>query len=208
MAVLDKRRTEVLHGAARTIQRHARGYLARKHFRQAVAAAVRLQAASRGMLARTIVRNMRRERAATLIQAYVRRWRQRQLFVRTVRAVLAVQAAFRGYQARQYVRDIKQHDAALLIQSNWKRHRAQAEYQRYRRGVVAAQVGAHTELQRRVAPSTHYIQTPACRSPDPLAQQAGKARAAVPTHRGTRGRQAPAGQEGAGGESQGAASAA
>jgi myosin-5 len=141
MAELDKRKTEVQRAAASAIQSHVRGFLARKHFAAARHAVLTIQAAARGMAARSLARSMRRHKAATLIQAYARRWQARRRFVAAVRAAVAVQAAYRGWKARQHTRDIQQHQAALLIQSHWRRHRAQASYQRFRRGVVAAQVG-------------------------------------------------------------------
>ena len=141
MAELDKRKTEVQQAAASTLQRHMRGFLARKHFAAARHAVLTIQAAARGMAARSLARSMRRQKAATLIQAYMRRWQARRRFVAAVQAAVAVQAAYRGWKARQYTRDIQQHQAALVIQSHWRRHRDQASYQRFRRGVVAAQVG-------------------------------------------------------------------
>lgn len=74
MAELDKRRTELLHHAAVKIQCNVRGWLARSHFQRVVQAVLTLQAATRGMLARTVARNLRREKAATLIQANLRRY--------------------------------------------------------------------------------------------------------------------------------------
>jgi myosin-5 len=140
MAELDKRKTEVQHAAASAIQRHVRGHLARKRFAAVRRAVLTLQAAARGMAARTLARSMRRQKAATRIQAHVRRWQAQQRFATAVRAAVAVQAAYRGWKARLYARDVRQHHAALVIQSQWRRHRAQASYLRYRRGVVVAQV--------------------------------------------------------------------
>lgn len=140
MAELDKRKMEVQHAAATVIQRHVRGYLARKHFAAVRKAVLTIQSAARGMAARILARSLRRTKAATLIQAAVRRWQARTRFLVAVRATVAIQAAYRGWRARLYARDIKQHHAALLIQTHWRRHRAQAEYQRYRKGVVLVQV--------------------------------------------------------------------
>ena len=140
MAELDKRKTEVQHAAASAIQRNVRGYLARKHYAASRAAVITMQAAARGMAARSLARSLRRQKAATLIQAFVRRWQARQRFVAAVRAAVVVQAAYRGWRARLHTRDVKQHRAALVIQSQWRRHRAQSSYLRYRSGVVVAQV--------------------------------------------------------------------
>jgi myosin-5 len=156
MAELDKRKMEVQHAAATAIQRHVRGYLARKHFAAVRKAVLTIQSAARGMAARTLARSLRRTKAATRIQAAVRGWQARTRFLAAVRATVAIQAAYRGWKARLYARDIKQHRAALLIQTHWRRHRAQAEYQRYRKGVVLVQSlwrgkSARRELRRRRA---------------------------------------------------------
>lgn len=43
MAMLDKQRTEKLSKAATVLQRHARGWLARLHYKQALVSVVRMQ---------------------------------------------------------------------------------------------------------------------------------------------------------------------
>lgn len=167
MAELDKRKTEVQQAAASAIQRHVRGYLARKHFAAARRAVLTLQAAARGMAARTLARGLRRQKAATLIQAYARRWQARRRFVAAVQAAVAVQAAYRGWKARQYAQDMQQHQAALVIQTNWRRHRAQASYLRFRSAVVAAQVGAATSchMSRACGAAQHSLSL-CCRGVD------------------------------------------
>ena len=153
MAELDKRKTEVQQAAACAIQRHVRGYLAHKRYGATRAAVVTLQAAARGMAARSLVRSLRRQKAATLIQAYTRRWQARQRFVSAVQAAVAVQAAYRGWRARLHTRDIKQHHAALVIQSQWRRHQAQSAYLRYLKGVVVAQVRKQGRMRTRRPPA-------------------------------------------------------
>ena len=157
MAEMDKRKTEVQHGAATTIQRAVRGYLARKHFAAARRAAILIQAAVRGMAARSRARAARREKAATLIQAYVRRWRARRDFCAAVHAAVAIQAVWRGAKARAYTRDIQRQRAAVAIQAAWRGHRAQAEYRRYRHAVVVAQVGRLGEGRRLGAGCTRQM---------------------------------------------------
>ena len=149
MAELDKSRTDLLHSSARLIQRNVRGCLARKHLRTALQAAIKLQAVTRGMLARTVARNLRRQRAATIIQAASRRCRARRDFLAAKQAATTLQAAWRGRQARLYARDVQRQLAAVLIQSNWRRYRTQASYTRYRRGVVAVQCAWRCRLARR-----------------------------------------------------------
>lgn len=72
MAQLDKLRTDTLNKAAITIQRYARGALARRRFVREQRAVVLLQAALRGWAVRKTVAALRRNKAATTIQ--VRAW--------------------------------------------------------------------------------------------------------------------------------------
>ncbi|PNH09627.1 Metal tolerance protein 9 [Tetrabaena socialis] len=68
MAQLDKIRTDTLNAAAITLQRFARGMLARRRFAAARAAVLALQRAARAWAARRLVAAMRAQRAALTIQ--------------------------------------------------------------------------------------------------------------------------------------------
>lgn len=68
MAQLDKMRTDTLNAAAITIQRFARGALARRHFIAARSAVLTIQCAMRAWAARKLTSQMRREKAALTIQ--------------------------------------------------------------------------------------------------------------------------------------------
>ena len=154
MALLEKRRTEVLNSAATKIQKYVRGWLALQNFRRMVAAIVALQAGARGMAARRIARGIRQNKAATIVQKQWRSCVARQNFRRAIRAVTVIQAAFRGYKARCYFDAMRQHDAATSIQAAWRGSRQRQQYVQYRKGVVAAQCAwrarlAKKELRRR-----------------------------------------------------------
>ncbi|XP_078345595.1 myosin-IIIb-like isoform X2 [Oculina patagonica] len=113
------------HNAATAIQRHSRGYLARKHYQQElekkrkeekVRSAIRIQAVVRAFLMRKHYLRLRRWRhkSATTIQAAYRGYRIRRNFrairrkqkrelkrqrART-RAAVAIQSTYRGYRER------------------------------------------------------------------------------------------------------------
>jgi len=158
MALLDKRRTEVLNQAASCIQKYIRGWLARRYLKRAIAAAVTIQAAARGRAARRLAQNLRENMAACAIQKNWKSYRAKQQFKQTVRAVVALQAAFRGYKARKYFKNMRKHDAAAVIQASWKGSKQRREYMSFRTSVIAIQCAwrikmAKRELRRRRAES-------------------------------------------------------
>lgn len=93
MAVLDKQRTEVLSRAAVSLQRFARGFLARRSYQQALESVLRLQAWGRGMLARKACRALRQHRAATTIQTAYRRHKIRQQYQAVVHTITQLQVS-------------------------------------------------------------------------------------------------------------------
>ncbi|KAK9809830.1 hypothetical protein WJX72_000004 [[Myrmecia] bisecta] len=149
MAELDKARTDLMHTATVTIQRHVRGFLARHRYVRRRAAVLTLQAGARGMLARREARRLRRLRAATRIQACVRMFRARTAFLRARAAARTIQAAYRGHQARLVATELRREHAALVLQSGWRRYTARKAFLRLRRGCVAGQTLWRSKLARR-----------------------------------------------------------
>ena len=139
MAALDKRRTELLNAAATTIQRYARGWMARLQYQRAQEAVVKIQAAFRGMEGRKVANDLRRNKAALVLQSAWRRHTARQQFQTAVRAVLRIQGAFRMYQARQLAQAERERQAALVLQAHWRRYQAQTEFVEFRKAVIKAQ---------------------------------------------------------------------
>lgn len=149
MAALDKRRTELLNAAATTIQRYARGWMARIQYQRAQEAVLKLQAAFRGMQGRKVANELRRNKAALVIQTAYRRHLAREKFQTAVRAVLRIQGAYRMYKARQVARAERERQAALVIQSHWRRYQAQKDFVEFRKAVVKAQCAWRVKLAKR-----------------------------------------------------------
>ncbi|KAE8738384.1 hypothetical protein FOCC_FOCC016139, partial [Frankliniella occidentalis] len=76
---LEKERADILRAAAVTVQRHVRGYLARRRYRACKRSAVRLQAAVRGYAARKRYRAVRA--GVVRAQAHFRGKRQRRRYL-------------------------------------------------------------------------------------------------------------------------------
>ncbi|KAL0034959.1 hypothetical protein WJX79_002631 [Trebouxia sp. C0005] len=149
MAVLDTMRTDIMHKAAVTIQRHARGFVVRRQVHRVIRAVIKIQAGARGMLARADARRERRLQAAITIQRNMRMLKARSRFITTKTATLVIQSAWRGHVARSIAMDIRQQRAALCIQRNWRRYQARKVYLLYRRRVVRLQCAWRSKLARR-----------------------------------------------------------
>ncbi|ETL95223.1 hypothetical protein L917_06943 [Phytophthora nicotianae] len=128
------RRQQVLEaGAALTIQRAVRGYLARcelLHLKYERDSAIKIQRAFRRYQARRVYN------AAVVIQSHVRGWLARRVacILRQERrgrqqnaAACCIQRHVRGFLARRRVWHLRQHKAAVRIQSAWRGYVARCE---------------------------------------------------------------------------------
>ncbi|XP_060034467.1 abnormal spindle-like microcephaly-associated protein [Erinaceus europaeus] len=134
-----------------TLQRHCKAYLkgklARENYLQKRAAAIQLQAAFRGMKARTLCRQIR---AACVLQSY---WRMRQarlhfLYLRKI--VIGLQAHVRRHQQLQKYKKMKK--SVIILQVHFRAclsaRKVLASYQRTRCAVIVLQ-SAYRRLQAR-----------------------------------------------------------
>jgi len=151
MATLDRERTDLVNTAAATIQRHARGWVARLRFRRVQRAVIMLQAATRGGLARARARRLRGNKAATAIQAAWRTHVARTAFLRTRAATSAIQAAWRARVARIAAADVAATRAATIIQAAWRGRAVRGEAHRLRAAAISVQCAWRCRLARREA---------------------------------------------------------
>ncbi|XP_059687630.1 unconventional myosin-Vb-like [Gavia stellata] len=153
VAYLEELRYQRLRTACILLQRHLRGWLARRCFRRAHAAAVCLQRHARGMLARRFARTLRRTRAAVILQKTLRMVLARRSYLRMRRAVITIQAFARGMFARRLYQQMVWHQKAVVIQAAVRGWLARTHYARLRGAVIYLQccyrrVRACRELQR------------------------------------------------------------
>ncbi|KAF3775094.1 Myosin-15 [Nymphaea thermarum] len=116
IAVLDGKRAEVLDNAAKVIQRCWRTFVAYKDFMLKKSAAINLQAACRGFVARSIYVAKRKHAASIVIQKYVRGYLLRNAYLQVYSSVLVIQACIRALSVRQKFLFVKEQRAATLIQ--------------------------------------------------------------------------------------------
>jgi hypothetical protein len=150
---VERVRTEELRAAATTLQRTARGLLARVAYAAARAAVCVLQRAARCASARHQLRLLREQKAAVRAQACVRGYVARHAYRRLRAAVIALQAALRGGHARVAYAVLVREARAMRLQAFWRCCSARRAFLRCRGGAVAVQCAyrahrARVTLQR------------------------------------------------------------
>ncbi|KAM9265441.1 unconventional myosin-Vb-like [Morus bassanus] len=153
VAYLEELRYRRLRAACILLQRHLRGWLARRRFGRACAAAVCLQRHARGMLARRLAMMLRRTRAAVMLQKTRRMVLARRSYLRMRQAVITIQAFARGMFARRLYQQMVWHQKAVVIQAAVRGWLARTHYARLRGAVIYLQccyrrVRACRELRR------------------------------------------------------------
>ncbi|KAB1209380.1 Myosin-17 [Morella rubra] len=149
MAELDARRAEVIGNAARIVQRQSRTYLARKEFLVLRKAAIQLQSCLRGILARKLYENVRRQAAALMIQKNFRRYMVRQSYLNLWLSATALQTGLRAMTARNEFRFRKQSKAAITVQTRLRCHIAFSYYKRLQKAALVTQCGWRQRIARR-----------------------------------------------------------
>eukprot|EP00798_Chlamydomonas_sp_ICE-L_P002990 gene2990-12998_t len=139
MALLDKVRTDMLNGAATTIQRFSKGWLAAKHYRKMQAAAVFMQSAARALHARRVYRSMRETNAALALQSLYRTHRAQKEYNAVYGMILSIQSVWRGKNARATFMALRKQHAAVAIQAAWRCHKAFTKFKAQRQAVLAVQ---------------------------------------------------------------------
>uniref|UniRef100_A0A8C3CI02 Uncharacterized protein n=1 Tax=Cairina moschata TaxID=8855 RepID=A0A8C3CI02_CAIMO len=153
VAYLEELRYRRLRAACTLLQRHLRGWLARRRFGRVRAAVLCLQRHARGLLARRLAAMLRRSRAAVVLQKTMRMVLARRSYLRTRRAAVTIQAFARGMFARRLYRQMVRHQKAVVIQAAVRGWLAQRHYTRLRGAVLYLQccyrrARARRELRR------------------------------------------------------------
>ncbi|KAG2423997.1 hypothetical protein HXX76_014823 [Chlamydomonas incerta] len=141
-AAMERQRVAAVSAAATVIQSHWRRLQQQRWYTALRQAAVVVQAAARGMLARRLAERLRRERAAVVIQRGWRSCVERMRFLRARKAAAVMQAAWRGRVVRRNIEALRVEAAALKLQTAWRAAAVRREYLgvlRYWRAAVAVQ---------------------------------------------------------------------
>uniref|UniRef100_A0A9I9DAH6 Myosin-17-like n=1 Tax=Cucumis melo TaxID=3656 RepID=A0A9I9DAH6_CUCME len=149
MASLDAKRTEVLSNAARTIQMQIRTFIARKEFVALRKAAIHVQSFSRGVLARKLFEQLRREAAALKIQKCFKRYIARKSYLDLLSSAIKLQTGLRAMKARDEFRFRKRTKAAIIIQARLRCHMAHSYYTRLQKAALYTQCGWRRRVARK-----------------------------------------------------------
>ncbi|KAL5490141.1 MYO2 [Sanghuangporus weigelae] len=117
LAALESLRSERLNSLVTLIQKNVRRRLAAKKYQSMRRAAIKIQTWWRGILARRLVGEIRREVSARKLQTAIRRYLQRSRFVAIRIAIISIQSHIRGAIARKRYNEAKYAHAAILLQS-------------------------------------------------------------------------------------------
>ncbi|XP_041007511.1 myosin-17-like isoform X3 [Juglans microcarpa x Juglans regia] len=149
MAELDTRRAEVLGNAARIIQRQSRTYIARKEFLELRKAGIQLQSCLRGILARKLYEQLRREAAALTIQKNFQRYIIQKAYLTVRLSAITLQTGLRAMIARNEFRFRKQTKAAIIVQAHLRGHIAYSYYKSLQKAALVSQCGWRQRVARR-----------------------------------------------------------
>ncbi|KAG1849065.1 myosin 5 [Suillus tomentosus] len=117
LAALESLRSEKLNALVTIVQKNMRRRMAVKKYQDLRRATIKIQTWWRGILARRLVENIRRDFAARRLQTGIRRFIQRSNFLQTRQSTVLFQSRIRGAQARRLYREKKTSHAAILLQS-------------------------------------------------------------------------------------------
>lgn len=117
LAALESLRSEKLNALVTIVQKNMRRRMAVKKYQDLRRATIKIQTWWRGILARRLVENIRRDFAARRLQTGIRRFIQRSNFLQTRQSIVLFQSRIRGAQARRLYRERKTSHAAILMQS-------------------------------------------------------------------------------------------
>ncbi|KAG1754199.1 myosin 5 [Suillus lakei] len=117
LAALESLRSEKLNALVTIVQKNMRRRMAVKKYQELRRATIKIQTWWRGILARRLVEDIRRNSAARRLQTGIRRFIQRSNFLQTRHSIVLFQTRIRGAQARRLYRERKTSHAAILLQS-------------------------------------------------------------------------------------------
>ncbi|KAJ8311363.1 hypothetical protein KUTeg_010718 [Tegillarca granosa] len=139
VAYMEKLRSEKLKACGVMIQKHVRGWLARRRYRKLLKSVWLVQKHARGLLARRRAQLLRETYAATKIQKTWRCFKARQNYRSVRSAAIRIQAHLRGWLGRRlFQKELHEH-RAIVIQKMVRSWLARRQYKRVMRGIIKLQ---------------------------------------------------------------------
>ncbi|KAF9562132.1 myosin 5 [Agrocybe pediades] len=117
LAALESLRSDRLNAMVTVVQKNVRRRLAVRRYKDLRSSSIKIQTWWRGILARRLVENIRREVSAVRLQTILRRFIQRKRFLDIRYSIVLFQSRVRGIQTRRNYIQAKSSRAATLLQS-------------------------------------------------------------------------------------------
>ncbi|CAG9853568.1 unnamed protein product [Phyllotreta striolata] len=149
VAYLEKLRSDRLIACVVLMQKTVRMFIHRKRYLKTKRSCLLIQRYGRGVLARRLAMDIRRERASIVIQRHVRGWIKRVQYERLKKCVLGIQRYARGKLARIKYLQLKYNAASIVIQKYVRGWLARREYKKMIRHIVVCQSAIRRFLARR-----------------------------------------------------------
>ncbi|XP_062613392.1 unconventional myosin-Va-like isoform X4 [Saccostrea cucullata] len=139
VAYLEKLRSDKLKACGIMIQKHVKGWLARRRYQRIIKSITLLQKYGRGLLARRHAKFLRETFAATRIQKHWKGYKARSHYIKVRKATVIIQSAIRGFFGRiLFKKELHEH-RAITIQKLVRSWLARKRYKRVMRGIVLLQ---------------------------------------------------------------------
>jgi len=139
VAFMEKLRSDKLKACGIMIQKNVKGWLYRKRYLRIQKSTATIQRMARGFVARRQARHMRRTAAATRLQARIRGWIQLRKFQKQRWLAIQLQARVRGFFARRRHEELRRNAAAKQIQKMVRGFLAKRRYAKDMKNIVTAQ---------------------------------------------------------------------
>lgn len=139
LATMENLRTKRLNDAAVMIQKNLLCRYHRRRYLEARQSILQCQAIFRGFMARRLVGDMRREKAATTIQRVWRGQKEAKKYNIIRETLVQFQALGRGHICRKMLMETRLGNAATIIQRRWRAQQQLKSWRQYRKKVVLVQ---------------------------------------------------------------------
>lgn len=149
VAYLEQIRTDLRKRYIIVVQSLVRRFVYQMRYKKIRNAVQGIQRHARGFLARRKAQVVREEKAAVLIQRHVRGWLQRTKYLRTKSAVVRLQARCRAYLTRITFRQMLDNHKAVVIQKYCRGYLARLRFNQRKKQIVICQAAVRRFLARR-----------------------------------------------------------
>ncbi|KAB0805025.1 hypothetical protein PPYR_01995 [Photinus pyralis] len=150
VAYLEKLRADKLRKCCIIVQSTVRAFIYRRKYLKIKKSICNIQRYGRGVLARRLADNLRRNKAAITIQRYMRGWIKRVQYQRLASLLQRLQTRARGFLARRRFMVMKYNAKAIIIQKFARAWLARKHYREQLRHIIICQSAIRRFLARRL----------------------------------------------------------